>query len=76
MELTLNLSGPIEEAVDISYELISESAIADADFVDNGNGVVTIAANTTSIPISIQIKGDDINEGNETFKVRVNNTPK
>ena len=74
-ELTLNLSGPIEEAVDISYEVIAESAIADTDFVDNGNGVVTIASNTTSIPISIQIKDDDINEGNETFKVRVATPP-
>ena len=47
----------------------------DTDFVDNGNGVVSISANTTSIPISIQIKGDDINEGNETFKVRVKTPP-
>ena len=75
VELTLNLSGPIEEPVDIAYEIIAESAIADSDFVDNGNGVITIAANTTSIPISIQIKGDDINEGNETFKVRVKTPP-
>ena len=43
VELTLNLSGPIEEVVDISYEIIAESAIADTDFVDNGNGLVTIA---------------------------------
>ena len=71
VELTLNLSGPIEEAFDIAYELISESAIEGADFVDGGNGVVSIVANSTSIPISIQIKGDDINEGNETFKLRV-----
>ena len=75
VELTLNLSGPIDEAVDISYEAISESAIADTDFVDSGNGVVSIATNTTSIPISIQIKGDDINEGNETFIVRVKTPP-
>ena len=76
VELTLNLSGPIEEPVDIAYEIIAESAIADTDFVDNGNGVVSIAANTTSIPISIQIKGDDINEGDETFKVRVTTPPR
>ena len=75
VELTLNLSGPIEEAVNISYELISESATVGTDFVDNGTGVVTIAANTTSIPISIQIKGDIINEGDETFKVRVTTPP-
>ena len=75
VELILNLSGPIDEAVDISYEVIAESAIADTDFVDSGDGVVSIASNTTSIPISIQIKGDDINEGNETFKVRVTAPP-
>ena len=75
VELTLNLSGPIDETVDISYEVIAESAIADTDFVDNGNGVVTITTNTTSVPISIQIKGDDINEGNETFIVRVKTPP-
>ena len=75
VELTLNLSGPIEEAVDISYELISESATEGTDFVDNGNGVVSIAFNTTSIPISIQIKGDIINEGDETFKVRITTPP-
>ena len=38
--------------------------------------VVSIAANTTSIPISIQIKGDDINEGNETLKVRISTPPR
>ena len=75
VELTLNLSGPIEEAVDISYEVIAESATEGTDFVNNGTGSVSIAANTTSIPISIQIKGDDINEGNETFKVRVTTPP-
>ena len=75
VELTMNLSGPIEEVVDISYEIIAESAIADIDFADNGNGIVTIAANTTSIPISIRIKNDDINEGDEIFKVRVKTPP-
>ena len=75
VELTLNLSGPIEESVDISYELISETANEGTDFVDNGNGVVSIVSNTKSVPIIIQIKDDDINEGNETFKVRVITPP-
>ena len=75
VELTLNLSGPIEESVDISYELISETANEGTDFVDSGNGVVSIVSNTKSVPIIIQIKDDDINEGNETFKVRVITPP-
>ena len=75
VELTFILSGPIEEPVDIAYELIGESANEGTDFVDSGNGVVSIASNTKSIPISIQIKGDDINEGDETFKVRVKTPP-
>ena len=71
VELILNLSGPIDEVVEIAYEVIAESATEGTDFVDNGTGFVSITANTKSIPISIQIKGDDLNEGNETFKVRV-----
>ena len=35
-----------------------------------------LLSNTKSVPISIQIKDDDINEGNETFKVRVITPPR
>ena len=38
-------------------------------------GTTSIAANTTSATISIPIKGDDDNEGNETFKVRIASPP-
>ena len=69
--LTFNLSGPIENPVDIAYETVEETAIADEDFTSISDGIVTIANNSTSAEISIQIKGDVVNEGTETFKVRV-----
>ena len=75
VELLLNLTGPIDEAVDISYEVVAETATEGTDYVDVGNGTVSILANTTSIPINIQIKGDGINEGSETFKVRITDPP-
>ena len=43
--------------------------------LDVGNGVISIPANTSSIPINFQIKGDDFNEGKESFKIRITDPP-
>ena len=75
VELMLNLSGPIAEAVDITYEVIAETASEGIDYVDVGNGTVSIPANTKEIPVNFQIKGDGINEGQETFKIRITDPP-
>ena len=71
IELTFNLSGPIEDSVEIFYETIEDTATSDIDFANILDGTATIAANTTAVSISIQIKGDTRNEGNETFMVKV-----
>ena len=75
LELMLNLSNPILNPVDVYYSTLGETAYAGLDFVGITNGKVTIAPNTTSIPITIEVKGDTENEGNETFKVVVASPP-
>ena len=75
VELTFNLSAPIENPIEISYETIEDTATADVDFTNISNGTATITASSTSVSISIQIKGDTLNEGNETFMVNVATPP-
>ena len=75
VELTFDLSSPIDSPVEISYETIEGTAIADTDYTSIANGTVSIPANETSGTISLQIKGDEANEGAETFKVRVTVPP-
>ena len=75
IDVMLNLSGPIDDAVDITYEIIAESATEGVDYIDVGNGSVTIPADLSSIPIRVQVKGDSINEGSETFKIRITEPP-
>ena len=74
-QLTLNISESIEDAINVTYSIVDESATGGVDFVDIANGSVTILPNTTSIPIIIQIKGDDLSEGDETFKVIISDPP-
>ena len=71
IELILMLSGPIESPVDISYDTFEVTATADVDFTNVSDGIATVAVNTTSVSINIQIKGDNLNEGSETFSVIV-----
>ena len=75
VELTFNLSGPIANAVDINYSTVDGSAEAGTDFIGVTGVTATIPANQTSIPIMIRIQGDNANEGNESFKVRVATPP-
>ena len=75
MQLILNLSESIEDTINVNYSIIDETATGGIDFIDIANGSVTILPNTTSIPINIQIKGDDLSEGDETFKVVVSTPP-
>ena len=75
VELTFNLSAPIEDPIEISYETIEDTATADVDFTNISNGTAIVTPNTTSVSISIQIKGDMLNEGNETFMVKVVTPP-
>ena len=75
IELTLNLSESIDEAVMISYSIVEETATGGTDFIDIANGSVSFPPNTTTIPINIQIKGDDLSEGDETFKVIISTPP-
>ena len=75
IQIAFNMSGTLTEPVDISYALVGITATAGIDFSDNSNGSTTISANSTTSSISIQIKGDNANEGIETFKISVANPP-
>ena len=75
MELTLNLSESIDEAVMVAYSIVEETAIGGADFVDIANGSVSIPPYTTSIPLNIQINGDELSESDESFKIVISDPP-
>ena len=75
IQVTLNLSEAIDDSVTVSYSIVDETATAVDDYVDITNGSVTVLPNTTSIPINIKIKGDNLSEGNETFKVIISEPP-
>ena len=75
MQLTMTISESIGDTIRVTYTIVNESATGGVDFVDIANGSVTILPNTISIPIIIQIKGDDVSEGDETFKVIVSDPP-
>ena len=75
VQVTLNLSEAIDDSVTVAYSIVDETATAVNDYVDITNGSVTVLPNTTSIPINIQIKGDNLSEGNETFKVIISEPP-
>ena len=54
---------------------MSGSATGGTDFVDISNGSVSFLPNTTSIPVNIKIKGDELSEVDETFKVIISTPP-
>jgi hypothetical protein len=68
---TINLSAPTNEDVLLTYSTADREAVAGNDFigVPYRTGQVTIAAGSTSATILIELLGDDLPEGIETFKL-------
>ena len=68
MTFTVTLSAASGKTVTVPYTL-SGSAAADADYTDPATKSVTIAAGQISADIAIAVKGDEIDEANETVIV-------
>lgn len=67
--LTANMSSASEQPVTVSYTTSNNTAVAGTDY-DAASGNVTIATgSTTSGSISVNIRGDFLDEDNETFYI-------
>ena len=80
IELVVNLSGPSDKPVEVTYEFESGTgkgfATLNEDFDDTTNAsnrTLTIVPDQTSGTISIQIRDDQMLEGNEEFRVKISN---
>ena len=69
VSLDLILDHPVDQDVQVTYELLQSSALPGEDYEATAVHMVTIPANTTSLPISVAILDDNIVESDENFKV-------
>ncbi len=68
LKLTVSLSKPWTQPVQVSYSTVAHTAIAGSDFVAK-SGSLTIPAGNTAGVITIEVKGDRVAEPQETFTV-------
>ena len=68
--LTVTLSEPTSRAVSFAYTTVNGTAVAGKDYVAK-SGTVTFSVGQTSKRIGVKVKGDDLDEFNETFTVRL-----
>ena len=69
---TVTLDKAASAPVTVAYSTANGTATAGADYVASG-GTVTFAAGETSKMVHVDIKGDVLAEGNETFTVNLSN---
>jgi hypothetical protein len=72
MAFTVTLNQPSAGTVTVAFATANGTAIAPADYAAK-SGTVTFNAGQTSKRIGILIKGDSLNEPNETFTVLLSN---
>ncbi|MDZ7604449.1 MAG: family 16 glycosylhydrolase [Cyclobacteriaceae bacterium] len=76
--VTLNFSVKLQEAVDtdvlVSYDTDDGSAFQNLDYVKK-SGSLTIPAGSVEATLSIEIKSDQIKEGNEVFRLKFDVDP-
>ncbi|MEE9491835.1 MAG: Calx-beta domain-containing protein [Gammaproteobacteria bacterium] len=70
--LTVSLSAPSSEVVNVNYSTLNGSAIAGTDYTA-ASGVLSFAAGETSKTISVSITDDAITETAESFTVALSN---
>ena len=71
--LTVTVTGTNETNIVISYATVSGSAIANQDFISIAAGELIIAPGETSKTIDVKILGDDGEEEDEKFEVKLLN---
>ena len=69
----MSLDKAAEGNVVFNYSTIEGTAAADIDYASVADQLVTINAGETTATIELTIKGDDIEEGDETFEVAILN---
>ena len=70
ISFNVTLSAVSSEPVSVHYTTANGSALAGEDY-QSASGIVTIAPNTLSQPVTIQVNGDTLPELNEYFLVRL-----
>src|SRR5262249_16337197 len=65
---TLTLSQPSGQAVIVSYTTAADTASSGSDFAAT-NGVLTIAAGQSGALLTVQVRGDQVDEPDESFQV-------
>jgi hypothetical protein len=63
---TVSLSAAYDQPVTVSYRTVNGTATAGSDYTSR-SGTVTFAPGQTTTTITIQVKGDNKRESNETF---------
>ena len=66
MVFTVTRRGESELTASVDYETVAGTAEADVDYVEK-NGTITIGPSTSITNFSVQVRGDRIDEDNETF---------
>jgi hypothetical protein len=69
-EVTVRLTKPGEQPVSVDYETVDGTATAPGDYESQGPGTLTFAPGETQKTISIPVKGDVLDEADESFGVR------
>ena len=72
MTFTVTLSSPVPTPVTVNYTTSDGTATAGSDYIAE-SGTVTFVANDQSETITIDVNGDLLLEGNETFTVTLSN---
>ncbi len=67
----INLSNPTSQPVTLHYMTVDGSAVAGNDYVNIGDGTLTLAPLETTKNIAITILGDNIAEGDEMFTIHL-----
>ncbi len=70
MTFTVSLSRASSQTVTVHYATANGTAVSGSDYVAK-SGSLTFAAGVTSKPVSVSIKGDLVDESDETFAVNL-----
>ena len=68
LAFTISLSAPSGKTVTVNVATVNGTAVAGTDYTAT-SGVVTIAPGATSAPVNVPIRGDVVDETNETFSL-------
>lgn len=70
-DVEVSLSKSFSKEITVTYNTVDGTAKSGEDFVAVTGGQLRIPANSTTVKIGVQVIGDDIKEGDETFTVRL-----